>query len=69
MQKLRRKGGLERTEELMDENADVRWEKEVVDFRPITKSQRLRRRKKVDYLDVRRVEEEEEGYGGLGCWL
>lgn len=52
----------------MDENADVRWEKEVVDFRPITKSQRLRR-KKVDYLDVRRVEEEEEGYGGLGCWL
>lgn len=58
--KVRNAGQLERPDDLEDEEVDDRWRKEVVDFRPIRKSERLKRLdKKPDYVEVAFEDEEE----------
>lgn len=64
--KLRNAEQLDRADELWDDEADERREKEVVDFRPTRKIEKSTGRKKVDYVEVG-CDGEEEGCGGLGC--
>lgn len=64
--KVRNARQLGRPDILEDEEVDDSWEKEVVDFGPVRKSERLNRLdEKPNYVEVEC--EEEEGCGCLGC--